>query len=110
MLHHSKGLVLAPQKLNRDWIYDSCVSSRSHGGSSIPLPTITTSRNARRFQSVELDTPYIDGGHLHVSSAKVESYDKKIPAPTRRSQLWPNSPLKDIANKNSSFVVRSVAP
>ena len=59
---------------------------------------------------MELDTPYVDCGHLHGSSAKVESCDKKSPAPTQCSFLRPNFHLKESANENSGFLVYSLAP
>ena len=60
--------------------------------------------------SVELDTPDVDGGHLHGSSAKVESCNNKITALTQCSRLRPNFHLKERANDNSAFLVLSVAP
>ena len=43
---------------------------------------------------MELDTPYIDAGHLRVASTKVEFCDNKISAPTQCSRLCPN--LQDV--------------
>ena len=97
------------ENLNRDWICDGCVSSSSCCGSSSPLPTITTSSSTKRSRSVDLDTTYVDGGYLHVSSTKVEFSDNKSPAPNQCSRLWPNFHLKDSANETSSFLFLSIA-
>ena len=59
---------------------------------------------------MELKTPDVDGSHLHVSSAKVECCNKKILTPTQCSRLRTNFNLKESANKNSDFLVISVAP
>ena len=59
---------------------------------------------------MELETIYVDGGHLCVSSTTVEFYDTKSPVPTQYSDLWPNFYLKDSANKKYGFLVHSVAP
>ena len=59
---------------------------------------------------VEIDTPDVYFDHLHVSSAKVESCDNKSPAPIQCSRLRPNFHLKDSANDNYGFLVRSIAP
>ena len=59
---------------------------------------------------MEIETKDVDCGQLHVSSSKVKSRDKKNPASTQCSRLWPNLYLKDSANENSAFIVRSVAP
>ena len=58
---------------------------------------------------MELKTPDVDGSHLHVSSAKVECCNKKILTPTQCSRLRTNFHLKDSANENSGFIVRSIA-
>ena len=59
---------------------------------------------------MDLDTTYVDGGHIHVSSTKVGFCDDKSPTPTRCSHLRTKFHLKDNANKNYGFIVRSVAP
>ena len=78
--------------------------------SSSPIPTITNSRRTSRFRLMYIDTPDVDCDHLHGSSSKFKSCDNKIPAPTQCSCFRPNFHLKDIDNKNSGFLVCSVAP
>ena len=98
------------KNLNIYWKCDSCVDSITRGDNRSPLHTITIISIMKRFRSVDLDTPYVDGGQLHVSFTKVEFCYNKSPAPTQCSRLRPNLHLKDSTNKNYGFLVCSIAP
>ena len=113
--HHSECFIIQRvwcwrlKNLNRDWICDGCSSVSSRSGGSIPIPTIIRIITKRSL-SLDLDTPYVDDGHLHLSSTKVEFCNNKSPAPTRCSRIHPNFHLKDSANRNSGFLVQFISP
>ena len=71
---------------------------------------VMLSRGMKRFRSVDLDTPYVDGGQLHVSSTKVKFWNEKIPAHTQCSHLRTNFHLKGSANKNPGLLFLYLAP